>query len=91
VRHAQAVDRWTCPRCDREFARANQSHVCVPGCSVDECFADRPAVQRDIYDALPTIRVSGDRTAHRLKLGSVDEVDEQLRDWLTEAYAAAAG
>jgi hypothetical protein len=45
-------DRWTCPRCDREFGRANQSHVCVPGGTVDESFAGRPAVQRAIYDEL---------------------------------------
>jgi hypothetical protein len=46
------VARWTCPRCDREFARQHQSHVCVPGCTVDECFAGRPASQRAIYDEL---------------------------------------
>lgn len=36
-------ERWTCPRCDREFARARQSRVCVPGCAVDDTFADQPA------------------------------------------------
>lgn len=44
--------RWVCPNCDREFAKAHQAHVCVPGCTVDECFAGRPPVQREIYDAL---------------------------------------
>lgn len=47
-----AVSRWTCPACDREFARAGQSHTCVPGCTVDECFAGRPPIQRAIYDLL---------------------------------------
>jgi Domain of unknown function (DUF5655) len=46
------VGRWICPRCDREFGRAHQSHVCVPGGTVEESFAGRPAAQRDIYDAL---------------------------------------
>lgn len=29
-----------------------QAHVCVPGCTVDELFAARPQVQREIYDRL---------------------------------------
>ncbi|SDW63308.1 hypothetical protein SAMN05421504_1011108 [Amycolatopsis xylanica] len=49
---AAAARRWTCPACDREFSRANQSHVCVPGCTVDESFAGRAPVQRAIYEAL---------------------------------------
>ncbi|TMR10026.1 hypothetical protein ETD86_41150 [Nonomuraea turkmeniaca] len=47
-----AAGRWTCPQCDREFARARQSHVCVPGCTVDETFAPYPPVYREIYDRL---------------------------------------
>jgi hypothetical protein len=43
--------RWTCPRCDREFGRANQSHTCLPGNSVDASFRGRPE-QRAIYDAI---------------------------------------
>ncbi|MFI6323011.1 DUF5655 domain-containing protein [Nonomuraea sp. NPDC050556] len=43
---------WTCPQCDREFARAGQSHVCVPGCTVDEVFAPWPESYREIYDRL---------------------------------------
>ncbi len=46
------MSRWTCPRCDREFGRANTAHVCVPGCTVDECFAPWPPLWRDIYDAI---------------------------------------
>ncbi|MBO0826725.1 MAG: hypothetical protein J2P24_03000 [Streptosporangiales bacterium] len=44
--------RWTCPRCDREFARARQSHTCVPGCTVDATFAGRPPTMRAVYDAV---------------------------------------
>lgn len=135
--------RWQCPRCEREFGRANQPHVCVPGCTLDECFAGRPAYQREIYDMLHayltelgplhtdvvsvgvflkhqrmfaevrpkarslslclvlpesvehsrisrTLRISSERVAHFIKLTSVNDVDDQLRDWLTEAYDAAS-
>jgi len=139
--HGQ-VPRWRCPACDREFSRANQSHVCVPGNTVDESFAGRPPVQREIYEAIigylrtlgpvhvdavrvgvflshvdkvaevrpkarsvgvwlmmprelddPRIgrrdRVSAARVAHYLTLKSVSDVDNQLCDWLGEAYDAA--
>ena len=135
--------RWTCPYCDREFDRVHQAHVCVPGGSVDECFAGRPPVQRTIYRALidhlrslgpvhedavgvgvflkhasklaevrpkarslslgvvlpravddpriaRRIQVSADRIAHIIKLTDTADVDEQILDWLTEAYHAAA-
>jgi hypothetical protein len=44
--------RWICPECEREFARARQSHTCVPGGTVDETFAGRPAYQRAAYDVI---------------------------------------
>lgn len=134
--------RWTCPACDRQFARSHQSHTCVPGNSIGDCFASRPPVQRLIYEAvlghiktlgpvhvdavqvgvflkrasklaelrpksrwlslelvLPrlvadarisrTIRVSSTRIVHIIKLAAMDDVDDQLRDWLTEAYLNA--
>ena len=46
--------RWICPGCDREFVRVAQSHICVPGGTVDDSFAGRPPVQRDIYDVVLT-------------------------------------
>lgn len=52
--------RWTCPRCDRQFGRANQAHVCVPGCTVDDSFTGRPPWQRAAYDAvLASLRAQG--------------------------------
>ncbi|GAA3273031.1 hypothetical protein Dvina_46840 [Dactylosporangium vinaceum] len=44
--------RWICPECEREFDRARQGHVCVPGGTVDETFAGRPGYQRAAYDAI---------------------------------------
>jgi hypothetical protein len=46
------VSRWVCPACEREFGRAQQSHVCVPAWTVDDTFAGRPPAQRAIYDAI---------------------------------------
>lgn len=46
------MPRWTCPRCDREFARARTAHVCVPGCTVDEVFTGKPESLRAAYDLI---------------------------------------
>jgi hypothetical protein len=144
LRDDVVVGRWICPACDREFALANQSHVCVPGCTVDESFVGRPPVQRAIYDALIThlrtigpvhedavkvgvflkherklaevrpmakslslalflprkvdhsrisryIRTSDDRIVHVVKLAATDDVDDEVKAWLTEAYDLAGG
>jgi hypothetical protein len=37
-----------------------------------------------------TIRVSAQRYVHVIRLTSVDDLDDQLREWLTEAYLDAA-
>jgi hypothetical protein len=118
--------------------------VCVPGGTVDESFRGRPAVQRQIYEALiaylrelgpvhvdavkvgvflkrdrklaevrPMARslalwlalpgrldhprvdrsetVGSDRVWHRIKLRTVEDVDDELQAWLTEAYDFAGG
>ena len=52
--------RWTCPQCDREFARTNMGHVCVPGTTVDKVFAGHPSYMREVYDqVLERLRLSG--------------------------------
>lgn len=128
--------RWTCPECEREFDRARQSHVCVPGCTVDDTFRGREwqrpicdeilafltdlgplhvdAVgvgvflkrQRKLAELRPMARalsvnlwlprvVTDARvlrrfdTWHVLRLTGVEQVDDQLRTWLTESYDAA--
>jgi hypothetical protein len=130
--------RWTCPRCDREFARAKQSHDCVPGNSLNVTFAKRPE-QRAIYDAvmkhLKTVgkvhidpvqigvflksdrkvaelrpkqkwlaaslylarriddarvtriyQSAATRFVNEVRLRSPDDVDDQFKTWLEEAY-----
>lgn len=137
------VSRWVCPACDREFDRRGQSHVCVPGCTLDETFAGRKPVQREIYDEIASYLESlgplhfdivsvgvflkaerklaeirpmaralsvafvlprtvrdpritrtygegSDRVWHLMRLSDPSQVDDQLRDWLTEAYDAAS-
>ncbi len=42
---------WSCPACGREFGK-RQSHTCVPALSVDAYFASRPAVEREIFEAV---------------------------------------
>jgi len=137
------VSRWTCPECDREFGRARQSHVCVPGCTVDETFAGRPGYQRAAYEELAahlrtlgplhedavrvgvfllnarkfaevrpkarslslalvvprrlddarvarSIPLSTGRVMNFIKLTCVEDIDDRIRGWLTEAYDAAA-
>jgi hypothetical protein len=138
------MPRWTCPRCDREFGRARQSHTCVPGCTVDAAFAGRLPQSREVYDAIlahlqslgpvhedavsvgvflkrdrklaevrPRSRDvwlglylprpasdprfakvmghGGPRVFHILLLREADEVDDQVRQWLTEAFLHASG
>ena len=46
------MPRWVCPRCDREFGAEHQAHTCVPGCTVDDTFAETPAGQRRAYDTI---------------------------------------
>ncbi len=43
---------WTCPDCDRRFARRGQGHECAPALSVDEYFATGPPFERPIYEAV---------------------------------------
>jgi uncharacterized protein DUF5655 len=139
LRNNRSVARWVCPNCEREFASANQAHVCVPGITVGDLVARHPPWVGEIYNAIiehllglgpihedavnvgiflksdrkiaefrPRVRsallslylpyglsdpriarvlpASGDRLVSMINLTSVDQVDHQLREWLTEAY-----
>lgn len=134
---------WACPECGREFARNNQSHGCLPATPLADYFADRPAWERPIFEAVRKhlesvgeVRVealevgtffkrartfaelrprrnrlvlsvllsrrlplhpriakawhgSGNRSAYFIDLRTPEDVDEEVRDWLTEAYLAS--
>ena len=134
------VSIWVCPRCDRQFGRVSQSHLCAPALSIDAYFAGRDETQRRIFEAIsqqlesvgpvhceavdvgilfkhartfaelrprrrgmmlslllsrrldnPRVtriaRPSRNRTAYGIRLFTPDEVDDEVRAWLTEAYA----
>ena len=42
---------WTCPACGREFG-TKQAHFCAPALSVDDYFAARPPIEREIFEAV---------------------------------------
>jgi hypothetical protein len=46
------MPRWTCPRCDRQFERANQAHDCAPGITVTELLSRHPAWVSEIYEPI---------------------------------------
>jgi Domain of unknown function (DUF5655) len=128
-----------CPNCEREFASANQAHLCVPGITVAALLTRHPRWVTEIYTAViqhlrslgpvhedavnvgiflksdrkiaefrPRVRsvllslylpyeltdaritrmlpVAADRIVHMIKLTGADQVDDQLREWLAEAF-----
>jgi hypothetical protein len=58
------MPRWTCPRCDREFGRANQAHECAPGIPVAELLSRHPSWVAEIYTKI---------IAHLGSLGPIHE------------------
>ncbi len=132
---------WTCPECERRFGRRGQSHVCEPGLTVEEYFADYPPEFREIHErvvglleAMGAVVVEpvevgilfkkrgtfvelrprkkgftlsfilprrldhpritrrtpmskqGTRTSIALVVHSADVIDDEVREWLAEAY-----
>jgi hypothetical protein len=72
--------RWTCPRCDREFGRMNQSHTCLPGNSVEATFRNRPE-QRAIYDAIAQhLKALGPFHADAVQVGVFVKSDRKLAE-----------
>ncbi len=43
---------WTCPECERPFARANAGHTCFAALGLDEWIASSPAYGRPVAQAL---------------------------------------
>ena len=75
------MPRWTCPRCDREFGRARQSHDCLPGNSVEATFRGRPPEQRAIYDAiLAFLQSVGPVHEDAVQVGVFLKVDRKLAE-----------
>ncbi len=52
---------WRCPECDRTFANRNQTHTCARLRTVDDHFADKDALVRELFDAfVARLRAIGD-------------------------------
>ena len=79
------MSRWVCPQCGREFGIVHQAHTCRPGCSL-EVVLPQPIEDRRVARH---VRLSESRTVHMIKLDRVEEVDDQVCGWLTEAYLFA--
>lgn len=43
---------WTCPNCQRQFGRANQSHGCAPVVSAADYFGAAKPFERPVFDAV---------------------------------------
>jgi hypothetical protein len=133
---------WSCPACGREFWK-RQAHVCAPALSVDAYFSGRPAVEREIFEAVRehieslgpvivepvgvgilfkgkrtfvelrpktkwvalsfglnrraeharitrTTKTDTARTYHGVRLTSAADIDDAVREWLTESYVELA-
>lgn len=55
---------WTCPRCGRQFAHANQNHSCKPPVPIATHFDGRPPWMRTAFDTIAnklgkSVRVDG--------------------------------
>ncbi|MGO9660304.1 MAG: DUF5655 domain-containing protein [Acidimicrobiales bacterium] len=43
---------WSCPKCQRRFARPRQSHECAPAMSLEEYFATGPPHEKPVFEAV---------------------------------------
>lgn len=43
---------WTCPDCDRRFARRGQGHECAPAMTVEGYFSTGPPFERPVFEAV---------------------------------------
>jgi hypothetical protein len=77
---ASSITRGACPECERRIAPApGRTRPKARSLSLELVLSravEHPRVAR-------TIGISGSRTVHIVKLVTVDDVDDLLRDWLT--------
>jgi hypothetical protein len=82
---------WTCPHCDRQFGRRNQSHECAPALSLDDKTVLSVLLSRVVRHSriARVYEGSGSRAAHFIDLRTAEDVDDDVRNWLTEGYLAS--
>ena len=79
IRHTRGVARWICPRCEREFGKVNQAHVCVPGITVEELLSRHPGWVGEIYAAvLERLRRVGPVHEDAVNVGVFLKSDRQI-------------
>ena len=79
IRHTRGVARWICPRCEREFGKVNQAHVCVPGITVEELLSRHPGWVGEIYAAvLDRLRRVGPVHEDAVNVGVFLKSDRQI-------------
>ncbi|NNE96744.1 MAG: hypothetical protein HKN24_12025 [Acidimicrobiales bacterium] len=44
--------RWRCPECKREFGKVRQGHMCSPGMSLEEYFAEAKPWEEPIFNVV---------------------------------------
>lgn len=78
--------RWTCPRCDREFAATGQGHSCVPGSTVAESLAPAAAWMRDCYAMIiDEVREHGPVHEDAVRVGVFLKTDRKLAEFRPRA------
>jgi Domain of unknown function (DUF5655) len=72
---------WTCPRCDRAFARAAQSHTCVPAGSIEDTLAGvRPDLREIALAALARVTDLGPVDVEPVRVGIFLRREDKLAE-----------
>ncbi len=48
------MQRWTCPKCSREFGQKSQGHICTKGLTLNEYFSTAEPWEQPIFDKVNT-------------------------------------
>lgn len=88
---------WTCPRCDRQFGRANRPHVCEPGMPVDLWLDNLPEPQRRAAEkVLAIVRRFSDLIIEAVTVGILVKRDRTIIElrpkhrWLQLTFISTA-
>lgn len=88
---------WTCPRCDRQFGRANRPHVCAPAMPVELWLDERTDPQRRAAEAvLAIVRRQRDVIIEAVSVGVLIKRDRTIiemrpkKRWLDLSFISTA-
>ena len=84
------VGSWECLRCGRRFGRVNQTHECAPAelRPMERWVALSFSLRRSVRHPLIVRKVLAyhGRYYHVANVRRSDDLDDELRGWLAEAY-----